>query len=300
MQKITPFLWFESQSEEAINYYTSIFNNSKVLGIKRYPDGPLEGPMKGFEGKVLTGVFELEGQNFMALDGGPVFKFNPTVSFFVTCESPEEVTNLFNKLAEGGSVMMPLQKYPFSEMYGWVADKYGLSWQINAGVSKQKISPALMFVGEQFGKAEEAINFYTSVFKNSAIDMIAKYEAGEQDQEGKVKYASFQLDGQQFMAMESSFDHKFTTNGAISMYVECADQQEVDYLWDKLTEGGNPEAQQCGWLQDKYGFSWQIIPAALPTLMNDPDKEKSNRVMHAMMQMKKIVVAELEKAANQS
>lgn len=296
-QKITPFLWFDKQTEEAVNFYTSIFKNSQVLSIKRYPDGPLEGPMAGMEGKVLTEVFELEGQKFMALDGGPVFQFNPTVSFTVSCATAEEVDQLFNKLAEGGSVLMPLQQYPFSERYGWLNDKYGMSWQINLGDSKQKITPSFMFVGEQFGKAEEAVSFYTSIFKNSSIGLIARYEAGEGDVEGKVKFASFQLESQQFFAMESSLSHQFKANGAISQYVECETQEEVDYYWNNLTEGGDPAAQQCGWLQDKYGFSWQIIPTALPRLLNDPDKAKAGRAMKAMLQMKKIVISDLEAAA---
>jgi len=143
MQKITPFLWFDKNAEEAMNFYTSIFKNSKIVSIKRYPDGPLEEPMKGMEGKILTAVFELEGQTFMCLDGGPTFK-------------PTE---------------------------------------------------------------------------------------------------------------------------AMSLYVQCKDQQEVDYYWEKFSEGADPKNQQCGWIKDKFGFSWQIIPDTLPTLLNDPDKTKADKVL---------------------
>jgi len=162
MQKITPFLWFDKQAEEAMNFYVSIFKNAKIVSIQRYPEGPLQEPMKGMEGKVLTAVFELDGQMFMCLDGGPIFK-------------PTE---------------------------------------------------------------------------------------------------------------------------AMSLYVECKDQQEVDHYWEKLSEGGDPKNQQCGWLKDRYGFSWQIIPEALPRLINDPDKEKSNKVLRAMLKMKKIIVKDLESAYN--
>ncbi len=160
MQKITPFMWFDKDCEEAVNFYVSVFRDSRVVSVKRYSDGPLEGPMQGMEGKVLTAVFELFGQRFMALDGGPYFQ--PT--------------------------------------------------------------------------------------------------------------------------------------GAVSFYVECEDQAEVDAYWDKLTEGGDTAAQQCGWLKDKYGFSWQIIPKALTELMSDPDQTKVARVTAAMMQMKKIDVAGLRAA----
>ncbi len=159
IQKITPFLWFEKDAEEAMNYYTSIFKNSKIVHIQRYPEGITEGPMAGFDGKVLTGVFELEGQRFMALDGGPVFK----------------------------------------------------------------------------------------------------------------------------------------PSGAVSFLIECKDQAEIDHLWDKLTAGGDPSAQQCGWLRDKYGFSWQVVPD-MARWFNEKDKAKSDRAMQAMLQMKKIDIATLDKA----
>lgn len=297
MQKIIPFLWFDRNAEEAMNFYTSVFPNSKILGIHKYPNEGLEGPMKGFEGKVLTGVFELEGLRFMCLDGGPFFKFNPSVSLFVTCSSVDEATEIWNKLSEGGEVLMPFQKYPFSEMYGWCNDKFGLSWQVSVGQSSQKITPSMMFTQGNFGKCEEAINYWTGIFKNSATDMIARYEEGEGDEVGKVKYSIFTLEGQKFSAMESSADHKFTTTGALSFLINCDNQEEINHYWDNLIVGGDPKAQQCGWLADKYGFAWQVHPNRLDELMTDPDKEKVKRVTHAMLQMKKMDIAALEAAA---
>jgi predicted 3-demethylubiquinone-9 3-methyltransferase (glyoxalase superfamily) len=127
-QKITTFLWFDKETEEAINYYVSVFNGnpkkrteSKVVTIKRYPDGPLEGPMKGFEGKVLTGVFELEGQQFMALDGGPIFKFSESTSLLVDCQDQEEIDYFWNTFVNDGGQ---------ESQCGWLKDKYGFSWQI--------------------------------------------------------------------------------------------------------------------------------------------------------------------------
>jgi predicted 3-demethylubiquinone-9 3-methyltransferase (glyoxalase superfamily) len=250
--------------------------------------------MEGMEGKVLTGVFELAGQRFMALDGGPAFKFTPAVSFFVNCETEKEIDQLWARLSDGGSVLMPFQQYPFSEKFGWLNDQYGLSWQLNLGARKQKITPFLLFVGEQHGKAEEAMQFYTSLFENSRIEHVAHYGAGENGEEGTVQHAVFQLNGQEFMAMDSNLEHAFTFSEATSFYVECESQDEVDYFWNKLS--AVPEAEQCGWLKDQYGISWQIIPTALPELLNDPDPEKSRSVMEAMLQMKKIDIAGLEKA----
>jgi predicted 3-demethylubiquinone-9 3-methyltransferase (glyoxalase superfamily) len=160
-QKITPFLWFDKKAEEAMEFYTSIFKDGKIVSIKRYPKGPLKGPMKGMEGKVLTAEFQLNGQTFYCLDGGPTFKPTP----------------------------------------------------------------------------------------------------------------------------------------AISLYISCDKQEEVDHYWDALSKGGDPKGQQCGWLVDKFGFSWQIIPKTLPKLLTDPDAKKSARVMEAMMKMKKIIVADLQAAA---
>jgi predicted 3-demethylubiquinone-9 3-methyltransferase (glyoxalase superfamily) len=294
MQKITPFLWFDNRAEEAVNYYTSLFNDSKIVSIKRYPEGPMKG-------KVLTVVFRLDGQRFMALDGGPHFTFTPAISFFVVCESESEVDTLWEKLKSGGMVLMDLQKYDWSEKYGWVQDKYGLSWQVSLGRKEdvgQTITPSLLFVGKQHGKAEEAVSFYTSLFKDSAIAGVLRYGKGEGEQEGSVKHAQFTLNGGVFMAMDSSLDHKFTFTEAISFYVDCGSQKEVDYFWKKFSDEG--EIQMCGWVKDKYGVAWQIIPSALPEFLNDPDPARSRRAMDAMLKMKKIVIADLKKAYNGS
>lgn len=295
MQKIMPCLWFDTQTEDAMTLYSAGFPDSRINLIKRYPDGIEEGPMAGMGGKVLTAIFELAGQPFMALDGGPQFKFTPAVSLFVNAASADELDRLWNKLVDGASVLMPLQAYPFSEKFGWLVDKFGLSWQINLGRRAQKITPFLTFVGAQHGKAEEAIHFYTSLFKNSRIEKIERYGAGEEGgTEGTVKHAVFQLDGNDFMASESSYAHDFTFNEAISFYVECQTQEEVDHLWNNLS--AYPEAEQCGWLKDKYGVSWQIVPKQLGELLEDPDPEKSGRVMQAMLQMKKLDIAGLQRA----
>lgn len=160
MHKITPSLWFDNNAEEAMNYYVGVFKNSRIIRIDRYPEGYTEGPLAGMEGKVINGEFELDGQPFICLDGGPIFTFNESVSFTI----------------------------------------------------------------------------------------------------------------------------------------DCADQEEVDYYWGKLS--AFPEVEQCGWCKDKFGLSWQVVPRRLGELLNDPDKGKSRRVMDAMLEMHKLVVADLEKAAN--
>ena len=153
----------------------------------------------------------------------------------------------------------------------------------------QKITPFLWFDG----KAEEAMNFYTSIFKNSKVGNVSRYGEAGPGPKGSVMVASFELDGLHFTALNGGPRFKFTE--AISLYVNCDSQEEVDHYWNKLSEGG--QIQQCGWLKDKFGVSWQIIPSALPKLMGDPDRAKANRVMQAMLQMKKIDIAKLQQAA---
>jgi predicted 3-demethylubiquinone-9 3-methyltransferase (glyoxalase superfamily) len=294
-QKITPYLWFDGQAEEAMSFYTSLFNDGRIMTLNRYPEGFAEGPMAGMVGKVIHAVFELAGYQFMAIDGGPLFKFTPAISFFVNCDSEAEIDALWAALSEGGEVAMPLQAYPFSPRFGWIQDKYGLSWQLNLGQSDSKIMPFLLFVGDQDGVAETAVNDYTALFENAGISHLVRFEAGEAGGvAGAVKQAAFTLNGQPFLAMDGGQVHPFTFSEAISFYVDCDTQEEVDHFWYALS--AYPEAEQCGWLKDKYGVSWQIVPAALGELMNDPDPERSRRVMEAMLQMKRFEIEGLKRA----
>lgn len=306
MQKITPCLWFDKNCEEAVNFYTGVFPNSKITSIKRYPDNAPEGPMKGMEGKILTAIFELDGRVFQALDGGPLFKINPSVSFMVNFDpsrdpkAAEHLDILWNKLAEGGKALMPIGEYPFSKRYGWIEDRYGVSWQLILtnpdGEPRPSIIPSLLFVDGVCGKAEEALKRYASIFKNSRIGTVAHYPAGmEPDKEGSAMFAEASLDGEWLIAMDSAREHGFSFNEAVSLAVECADQAEVDYFWDKLIADGGQESM-CGWLKDAYGFSWQIVPKQLGDFMDDPDQKKVDRVIAAFMQMKKFDIAKLQAA----
>ena len=214
----------------------------------------------------------------------------------------DEVQKLWDKLSAGGKALMPLDKYPFSDKYGWIQDKYGLSWQLiqATGEFKQKIIPSLMFAGNVSGKAEEAIGFYTSVFSkvagnDSKILSAFRYGADQKpDKEGTIMFADFKLDGQIFAAMDSAREHDFNFNEAISFLVNCENQDEIDYLWDKLS--AVPQAEMCGWLKDKFGLSWQIVPTALGELMSNSELGKSQRVMQALLQMKKLDIEKLKNA----
>ena len=296
MQRITPFLWFDNQAEEAVEFYRSVFNNSKREESTHYNEASSNASGQP-KGSVMTIPLQLYGQNFIALNGGPIFKFNPSVSFFVNCKTADEVQTLWDKLSVGGKALMPLDKYPFSEKYGWIQDKYGLSWQLilSVGEIKQNIVPSMLFVHNVCGRAEEAINFYTSIFNDSKILSTFRYGANQKpDKEGTLAFADFILDGQIFAAMDSAHPHDFAFNEAVSFVVNCESQKEVDCFWQKLSDGGSEG--QCGWLKDKFGVSWQIVPTVLSKLLQDKDREKSKRVMQSMLQMKKIDIEGLKKA----
>ncbi len=281
MQKITPFLWFDNQVEQAANFYVSIFKNSKIHHVTALTP------------EVKVADFALEGFEFQGMDAGPAFKINPSISFMVACANEQEADEYWGKLSEGASVLMEYGKYDFSEKYGWLEDKFGVSWQIMVGEAEQKITPCLLFVKENAGRAEEAIKLYTSLFKDSKVGELSRYAEGPD--KGRLNHGPFTIAGQEFVVMDSSMDHKFEFNEGISLFVDCKDQQEVDYLWDNLVKDGGEESQ-CGWLKDKFGVSWQIIPKRLMELSSDPDQEKVQRVNQCMLGQKKIIVEELEKA----
>lgn len=299
MQKIIPNLWFDTNAEEAVGFYTSIFNEGEVLRKTVYTEVGYD--IHGMEaGTIMTIEFEIEGYRMVAINGGDSFKPNPSISFTVHRPNIESVRDLWMKLSAGGEVLMPLDEYPFSKQYGWIQDKYGYSWQISVAdkILEQNVVPSFLFVGEQCGRAEEAIDFYTLVFENSSIGMIARYEANQfPDKEGTIMYADFFLANQKFIAMDSAQDHKFDFNEAISLMVLCKDQEEIDYYWQKLS--AVPESEICGWLKDKFGVSWQIVPEGMEDILNNEDMEKANKAMSAMLKMGKIEIIKLEQAAEE-
>ena len=226
-QKITPCLWFDSNCEEAITFYTAIFPNSKINHVQRYPDGVEEGPMAGMGGKVITAIFELDGYSFQALDGGPLFTLNPSISFMLNFDpsvdpnARENLETLWTQLSEGGKVMMPLGEYPFSSLYGWVEDRFGVSWQLILtnpdGEPRPHFIPSLLFVGDVCGKAQEALTFYTEVFPDSRIGTISLWPGGMSPEvEGNVMFGEAALSGQWITAMDSAQDHQFAFNEALS------------------------------------------------------------------------------------
>jgi predicted 3-demethylubiquinone-9 3-methyltransferase (glyoxalase superfamily) len=291
MQKITTHLWYDKEAKEAAEFYTSVFQDSSNKSVSVLHDTP--------SGTVDIVTVDLAGSEFTLLSAGPLFKFNPSVSFVVACSTTAETDRYWKELSRGGNALMEYGPYPFSERFGWTADRYGLSWQVmfvGDRPIRRKITPTLMFTGAVAGKAEEAMKFYASVFRNAGIDHINRHPGGEgPDKAGTVQHAVFRLEGQEFGAMDSAYEHGFAFNEAISLMVHCKDQAEIDYYWDKLS--ADPAAEQCGWLKDKYGLSWQVVPTAMERIMQSGDQAAIARVTEAFLKMKKFDIAALERAA---
>lgn len=275
--KIYPCLWFDGKAKEAAEFYCSIFKGAKIT-----TDTP------------MVVMLEIYGKKIMGLNGGPMFTINPSISLFVLCENIDETNKVWEKLADGGKVMMPIDKYFWSERYGWVQDKFGMTWQVSV-VDKAgdppKISPSMLFVGDQFGNAGAAVKLYTDIFSNSSTDVLYLYPEGDANA-GKVMFSEFKLSGYNVIAMDGPGNHAYDFNEAVSFVVDCDEQEEVDYYWDKFIGSGGKESM-CGWLEDKFGVSWQIVPKQLISALNNPDREKAAKSMQAMLKMKKIIVKDL-------
>lgn len=289
MQKIVTHLWFDMQAKEASEFYASLLPDSKVDSVNVIKDTP--------SGDCDIVHFTLAGQKFMAISAGPYFKFNPSISLFVVFENEQDITAVWDKLIEGGKVLMPFDTYPWAQKYGWVQDRFGLTWQLSLSEHHkfpQRVTPLLMYTQGMAGKTKEAVEFYTQVFPNSQVEMLVPYEEGEGDVAGYIKHARFSLLGQNFMAMDSSGPHAFVFNEAISFIVSCETQEEIDTYWEKLS--ADPKAEQCGWLKDKFGVSWQIVPTAMNEMMGKGTPEQKARLTQAFLKMKKFDIAILEKA----
>jgi predicted 3-demethylubiquinone-9 3-methyltransferase (glyoxalase superfamily) len=297
VQKIVPNLWFDAEAKEAVGFYTGLFPNSQVLSAVTLPGTP------SGDGDVVT--FHIAGYRMQALIGGPEFRFNPSISFILNFDPSTDpmaearLRDTWMALEQGGSTLMPLDETFFSRLYGWVQDRYGLSWQLilsdPAGEPRPFVTPALLFVGDVAGRAEEAIEFYLSIFPDSSRGTTLRYPADMQySKEGTVMYADFSLAGQWFAAMDSFYPHDFTFNEAVSLVVLCQSQAEIDYYWSRLS--AIPEAEQCGWLKDPFGVSWQIVPEGLVSMMEQATPEQLERLIRTILGMQKLDVTALEEA----
>jgi predicted 3-demethylubiquinone-9 3-methyltransferase (glyoxalase superfamily) len=303
-QRIIPHLWYDKEAKQAAEFYASVFPHSRVEHVTTLGGTP--------SGDVDVVSFEVWGQKFQAISAGPLFKFNPSISFIVNfdplffghaetakAEARKKLDEVWGKLAAGGRTLMPLDKYAFSEWYGWIEDKYGVSWQLMltdpAGEPRPAIVPSLMFTGANCGRAKEAIDFWTSIFPDSRQGMTVPYGPGQApNREGTVMFADFMLEMQWFAAMDSALDHGFAFNEAVSLVVQCDSQEEIDRYWERLS--AVPEAEQCGWLKDRFGVSWQIVPRVMDDMLRKGTPEQLDCLVQAFLPMKKFDLAALQMA----
>lgn len=290
--QVVPHLWFDRQAKEAAEFYATVFPDSRVHSVTTLANTP--------SGDTDIVIFDLYGHRFQAISAGPMFTFTPAISFSVLCDTAEEVDQMVNALSDGGTMLMPLATYPFNPRYAWLNDRYGVSWQVSVArenAAGRRITPTLMFT-DQAGRAEEAIQHYTALFPHSQITHLHRYSEGAgANAPGTVQFAAFNLSGQPFAAMDSAEMHDFTFNEAVSLIVYCETQAQIDHYWDGLS--AEPNAEMCGWLKDRFGVSWQIIPIAMDAMIASDDAEKVGRVTTAFLQMKKFDLAVLEQAYNE-
>lgn len=297
-QNITPNIWFNGNAKEAVDFYVAAFPDARIFDTAYYPNSTEEGLadfQQDLAGKELTVDFELGGMRFGAINAGAEFTPNHSISFFVHFDATrdpqahEKLDALWNTLLGGGEALMALDTYPWSERYGWVKDKYNVTWQLmltkDRAEDRPMIMPSLMFSEANTNHAEEAINYYVSVFPDSSVRTLSRYgsPSGSASAEA-LMYSDFQLEGQWFAAMDAGDDKGAPFNEGISLVVTCKDQAEIDRLWAQLSTV--PEAEQCGWCKDKYGVSWQIVPENMGELMQRPG------AFAHLMNMKKLVIAD--------
>lgn len=290
MPTIVPHLWYDKEAVSAVTTYVSLFDHARIINRTTIHDTP--------SGDAEMVDFELAGVQFSAINAGPYFTFNPSVSLMVSCATKEEVDRLYATLSEGGTDLIPLGEYPFSAWYVWVQDRFGLSWQlmlVDGMDERRRIRSSLLFADEVCGQAEEALDYYASVFKGAEKGFVNYYQAGEAvDARARINYAELNIGDTQLIMMDHGLGGDFTFNEAYSFIVLCDNQEEIDYYWERLSHV--PEAEQCGWLKDRFGLSWQIVPRQMNDLLTNGTEEEVRRVTKAFLQMKKFDIAALERA----
>lgn len=287
-QKIIPHLWFDNNAKEAVEHYVKVFPESEIRSNVTFNDTP-SGEARQFD-------FNVFGYRFMAINAGPYFVKNPSISFTVLFKPSEAqlLQDVWDALTKDGKILMPLDQYDFSEQYGWLQDQFDVSWQLH--ITDQsfdaRIRPSFMFINDNVGRAEEAIEYYTSVFNDSGDVSKFYYPEGmEPDKPDTLAHAEFKLENQYFVALDSAHNHKFDFNEGVSLLINVDTQDEIDAYWEKLSHV--PESEQCGWVKDQFGVSWQITPSIMEKMMKEGTQEQIDRVTQAFLKMKKFDIQTL-------
>lgn len=307
-QRIVPQLWLgkDVDAEELVNFYAHVFPDTKLLSKFGLPESNVinnEGRITvEFEDKCTTQVtFSIRGYVMAGLASSVNIEKNPSISFLVHFKPDEEtlLDDAYNKLMVDGEALMALDKYPFAPKYAWVKDKYGFTWQLflmeDDVPGRDLVIPTLTFTGEVLGEAVEAMNFYSEVFRDSNTPEVYHYPEGMPPNETThVMHGEVILENFIFSVQDSAIVHDFEFNESISFIVLCDNQEENDYYFNALT--AQPEAEQCGWVKDKFGVSWNVEPRVLQTMLHDGTREQVEAVVKAFMPMKQLIEAPLIKA----
>ncbi|MDO5512650.1 VOC family protein [Corynebacterium sp.] len=251
MQRIVPTIWFDNNADEAASFYTTALPNTVI-----------DTRVTQAEETLAVDVL-IDDYRISLLNGGPGFGPTPAISFFLNFRSAAEVDAVWEKLADGGIVLMALGAYDFSDRYGWVVDRFGVNWQLMLTDPKPFVVPNLMFCGPSQGKARDAVNDYVTLFPGSQVAARATYPDS-----GEIMFSEFQIFGEWLTAMDSAVEQPFTFTPGLSLQVKARDQQEIDLFWMGLS--AVDAAERCGWLEDRYGVSWQIVPDNLGELLQRP------------------------------
>ena len=297
VQKIAPFFWHDGTAEEAAQFHTQLFGGT-ITEISHYPDAGCD--IHGQQaGQVMVASYDILSYRLHGINAGPIFKPSPALSLVVQIEDRSEIERIWAGLSEGGTIMMPLDSYDWSGLYGWCNDRFGISWQITlpfGSDTDRPVTPMMMFTGSVAGRAKEALSFYAQTFPGSTIELTNDYPEGSNEPAGSINHGRATIAGTGLMAMDSAMDHKFGFDEGGSLTIACENQDEINYYWDKLVEGGG-EHGPCGWLKDRFGFSWQVVSNELIAMYLVEDRDYAARAMQAMMQMSKIDIAAIKAAA---
>lgn len=290
-QKIVPNLWFDRDAGEAGEFYAAALPRTKANIVMRYPQ---EVPdfQKGLEGRPLVVDVDVDGFHLTLINSDDTFRPTPALSLILnfdpllfsgSAEAARVALNAaWEALSDGGTALMELGEYPFSPHYGWVQDRYGVSWQLMLtnpqGEPRPFVIPQLMFANDVEGRAREAAEFYTSLFDDAGLGTVIPRPTGG------VMFGEFHVGEQWFSIMDSDIAHEFGFTPGVSLEVCCTDQVEIDRLWEALS--AVPDAEQCGWLVDRFGVSWQVVPENMGELLKRPG------AYDRMLEMKKLVIAD--------
>jgi predicted 3-demethylubiquinone-9 3-methyltransferase (glyoxalase superfamily) len=294
--RIVPCIWLDDQAEAAASFYLAAFPEGRVDAVARYPRSG-GNPANKPPGSVLTVDFTVAGRRFTVMNGGPSFRPNPSVSFHVHLPDAAAVDALYAALGEGGMDLMPLDAYPWSPRFVWLQDRFGVSWQLMArdDAARPAVVPALMFAGPHHGRAREAVAAYAAALPGSRVRHVEDFGEGEGGEVGTVKQAALELMGQPLSAMDGGPGHAFGFDEGVSLQVMCADQAEVDRIATALAADGGEEGP-CGWLRDRFGVWWQVVPEQVGVWLASDDEAARDRVFHALLPMRRLDAAALERA----